>query len=106
MICEQVVICNSLSTAYGTTLLHLQRDARRLKEAGVGYALTGRDLFYGLASHDSLARQLRRAERMEHYARERLADWLHNFNAEAESCRTLLLTMCCPWGEPLERPRM
>ena len=36
MICEQVVICNSLSTAYGTTLLHLQRDARRLKEAGVG----------------------------------------------------------------------
>ena len=106
MICEQVVICNSLSTAYGTTLLHLQQDARRLKEAGVGYALTGRDLFYGLASHDSLARQLRRAERMEHYARERLADWLHNFNAEAESCRTLLLTMCCPWGEPLERLRM
>lgn len=106
MICEQVVICNSLSTAYGTTLLHLQQDAGRLKEAGVGYALTGRDPMYGLISHEPLARQLRRAEQMEHYARERLADWLHKFNAEAESCRTLLLALCCPWVAPLERLRV
>lgn len=105
MSCEQVVICNSLSTMYGTLLLHLQQDAGRLKDAGVGYALRGRDPWYGLTSHEPLARQMRLADQLEHYARERLADWLHNFNAEAESCRTLLLALCCPWAEPLERLR-
>ncbi len=105
MSCEQVIIYNSLSTAYGTTLLHLQQNIGRLKAAGVGYARAGRAPQYGLLSHEPLVRQLRRVDQLEHYARERLADWLSGFNDEAESCQTLLLALCCPWAEPLERLR-
>lgn len=105
MSCEQVLIWNCLSTAYGTMLLNLQRNRPYLKEQNIGYVHTDRIPPYGLLSHESLVRQLRRVQTLEHYDREKLSDRLKSFNTDACQYRTLLLAVSCPWVKPLEQLR-
>lgn len=105
MSCQQVIIYNGLCTSYGTTLLHLEQNRKHLKENGIGYIRTGIAPFYGLASHENLSRQIQKIDTLDNWQRQQLADWMENIDADAEQYSALLLTVFCPWIDPLRQIR-